>query len=187
MHWMCWSFSIPINVPTPRVNVDISGLLHDDYYFLYSTGIAYPCWWDNSGRTVVRNLMNQRLSLVCGKRDACADAYQHYKTANIQDLRKLKMRSLLTTPHVKQNCDATSRVLTQWVCDDLKPFVPGSEGTQLYLVAATATHEPFRNSQFGPPSCCSQKPKEVSNDLEALAKVHSAYRWPVTHRPLHQP
>ena len=55
------------------------------------------------------------------------------------------------TPHVKQNCDATSRVISQQVVKDPKTFVPGSEGTQLYLLAATATHEPFRNYQFGPP------------------------------------
>lgn len=30
-------------------------------------------------------------------------------------------------------------------------FVPGSEGTQLYLLAATSTHEPYRNDQFCPP------------------------------------
>ena len=118
--------------------------------------IAYPCW-DHSGRTVLRNLMNMNIMIVA---EVLPDAngFQEYKVASIKDL--LVMKSIHPgcsvkysdiTPHVRQNCDATSRVLTRKVIADLKVHVPSSEATQLYLLAATFTHEPFRNSKFGSP------------------------------------
>ena len=55
------------------------------------------------------------------------------------------------TPEIKQNCDATSRGTNQTVIADLKAYVPGLQGTQLYLLAASCTHEPYRNDRFGPP------------------------------------
>lgn len=145
------------------VSLVFLGLERSDYSFFAPflrqsfPSIAYPCW-DHSGRTVLRNLLNARLTLVSGILANTADGFQKYKKADAQDLRKLKfanpscsIKFADITPKVKQNCDATSRVLTHRVIDDLKKFVPESEGTQLYLVAATATHEPFRNTQFGPP------------------------------------
>ena len=66
---------------------------------------------------------------------------------------------------------------------DLKTFVPGSEGTQLYLLAAT--HEPFRNNHFGLPPVV-ERSLERTDDLEMLGKIHSAYRWPITRKSLHQ-
>ena len=145
------------------VSLVFVGLPRSDYCFFAPflrqsyPSIAYPCW-DHSGRTVLRNLMNTRLTLVSGKLARTQDGFQQYKTADIQDLRKLKLANPSCTikfaditPKVRQNCDATTRVLTQHVISDLKKFVPGSEGTQLYLTAATATHEPFRNTRFGPP------------------------------------
>ena len=86
--------------------------------------------------------------------------YQNYKTctADIQDLRIFKItvpscsiKFADITPQVKQNCDATTRVINHNVINELKSVVPDSEGTQLYLLAATATHEPYRNEKFGPP------------------------------------
>ena len=52
---------------------------------------------------------------------------------------------------MRQNCDATSRVLTKNVVNELKEYVAGSKATQLYLLAAIFTHEPYRNANFGPP------------------------------------
>ncbi len=153
----------PSTYELPELSLTFLGLPRDDYYFFAPflrrayPSIAYPCW-DHSSRTVLRNLMNGRLTLACGKLGGTTDGFQRYRTADIQDLRKLKMRNPSSsikfadiTPLVKQNCDATSRVICQRVVEDLKTFVPGSEGTQLYLLAATATHKPFRNDQFGPP------------------------------------
>ena len=90
--------------------------------------------------------------------------FQQYQTADIQELRNLKMFQPSTcsikyadiTQEIKQNCDATSRVINQKVVVGLKAFVPGSEGTQLYLLAAACTHEPYRNERFGPPPVVAQ-------------------------------
>lgn len=71
------------------------------------------------------------------------------------------------TPRVRQNCDATSRVLTAKVVSELKEYVPGSTATQLYLLAATHIHEPYRNANFGSP------PMVVHSLWMGLAKVET--------------
>lgn len=122
------------------------------------SAIAYPCW-DHSGRTVVRNLMNENITLVCGILPTAGHGeLQCYRTATIKDLHTLKKRnpnSIIKhsdiNRHIKQNCDATSRLLTSNVIAELAQFVPESKGTQLYLKAAVWTHEPYRNDKFGPP------------------------------------
>ena len=53
------------------------------------------------------------------------------------------------SPHIRQNCDAKSRVLTQTTIDELQRHIPGLEGTQLYLQAAVWTHTPYRNDKLG--------------------------------------
>lgn len=87
------------------------------------------------------------------------DGLQHYSTATITDLHILKLRCPKAeikhsdiTPHIKQNCDATARILTQKTVDLLAAHVPESTGTQLYLQASVWIHEPFRNSAFGDPT-----------------------------------
>ena len=55
------------------------------------------------------------------------------------------------SPYIRQNCDATSRVLTQRVIIELQSHVPESQGTQLYLLAVVWTHAPYRDDKFGPP------------------------------------
>ena len=84
---------------------------------------------------------------MCGKLDDTG-GFQNYQTADVQDLRKLKMLQLSCsikyadiTPEIKQNCDATTRVINQKVVADLKAHIPESKGTQLYLLAASCTHE----------------------------------------------
>ena len=153
----------PSTYTLPGISIKFLGLPRSDYYFFAPfirssfPSIAYPCW-DHSARTVLRNLMNNRLTLVCGKLDNTA-GFQNYEIADIQDLRKLKLlhpssssiRFGDITPEIKQNCDATSRVINEKVVHDLKTYLPGSKGTQLYLIAANCTHEPFRNDRFGPP------------------------------------
>jgi len=118
--------------------------------------IAYPCW-DHSARTVLRNLMNDKITLVCGVLPDSKDCIKKYMIASIKDLLKLKrtvpncgFRHSDITPHIKQNCDATSRVLTNQTIQHLAS-IPGSSATQLFLIAAVSTHEPYRNKKFGPP------------------------------------
>ena len=122
--------------------------------------IAYPCW-DHSGRTVVKNLMNENITIVSGVLCDHKDGLKRYHTATIRDLQTLKKKKRNAsatvkhcdiTPHVKQNCDATARLLTCTTIAQLAKYVPESKGTQLYLQAAVWTHEPFRNDRFGPPT-----------------------------------
>ena len=119
--------------------------------------IAYPCW-DHSSRTVLRNLMNDNITIVCSTIPNQGDGIQLYQTASIRDLHTLKNRLPNSSVqhsdinrNIKQNCDATTRVLTRATIEDLATHVPESRGTQLYLQAAVWTHEPFRNNKFGPP------------------------------------
>ena len=83
--------------------------------------IAYPCW-DHSGRTSIRNLMNENIKIVCEVLPS--GNIQKYSFATIYDLKALKTRSPTCkirhadiTPHVRQNCDATVRVISKSTVD----------------------------------------------------------------------
>lgn len=145
-----------------ELSVKFVGLPRQDFIFyapVLRTGypsIAYPCW-DHSGRTVLRNLMNKKITIVASV-DNQSDHISKAKVASIQDLHLLEhvkptstIRYADISSLIKQNCDATSRVLSQKSVDELASNVPDSEGTQLYLQAAVWTHAPFRNDKFGPP------------------------------------
>ena len=154
----------PVTYQIPTLpQLTFLGLPKKDFVFFapflrskYPT-IAYPCC-DHSARTVVRNLMNKNITIVCGKLPSDGSGIQHYQVASIDDLFTLKHNHANSTiryadisRHIKQNCDATSRVLTSKAIEELSVHVPDSKGTQLYIQAAVWTHEPFRNAAFGPP------------------------------------
>ena len=97
------------------------GLPISDFYFfatllrLYPS-IACPCW-DHSSRTVVRNLMNDNITIVCGTISNQGDGIQLYQAASIQDLHILKnrlpnsrVRHSDINRHIQQNCDATTQI-----------------------------------------------------------------------------
>ena len=86
--------------------------------------ITYPCW-DHSGRTSIRNLMNENIKIVCEVLPP--GNIQKYSFATIYDLKALKAKSPTRrirhadiTPHVRQNCDATVRVISKSTVDALK-------------------------------------------------------------------
>ena len=123
--------------------------------------IAIPCW-DHSSRTSLRNLMNTKLTLTAGYITADC-GIKNAVVATIQDLHLLKKNNPSCpvkygdiTPFLRQNCDATARVLTQAVVDALASSVVGSQATQLYLQASIWIHAPFRNEKFGPPASIAQ-------------------------------
>ena len=141
---------------TYDMNRDIQflGLPREDFVFFAPMlrcgypSIAYPCW-DHSGRTVVRNLMNSKISVVAGVVPAEKNQLQLYSIATINDLHTLKgkfpgaaVRYSDITPYLRQNCDATVRIISQTTIDQLRLHVPESKATQLYLKAALWTHEP---------------------------------------------
>ena len=99
--------------------------------------------------------MNANLTIVAEILPASSSGLQQYQTATVFDLHKLKcanpscsIKHADITPHVRQNCDATARVLTQRVIGEVKAHVPESSVTQLYLLASTCIHEPFRNNKL---------------------------------------
>jgi hypothetical protein len=122
--------------------------------------IAYACW-DHSARTVVCNLLNQNHALVAEVNNQSNIALLPLNlrsVATIQDLIYLNQvhpTSIIKhgdiSPYIRQNCDATSRVLTDTLIDELKTYVPSSTATELYLQAAVWTHAPYRNDRFGLP------------------------------------
>ena len=99
--------------------------------------------------------MNNKLTLTAGQSSTTC-GIKNANVATIQDLHLLKKRNPKypvrygdITPILRQNCDATSRVLTQDVTEALASSVVGSKATQLYLQASVW---PFRNENFGPPA-----------------------------------
>lgn len=103
--------------------------------------------------------MNKKVQIVSGVLANKGDGMQHYHIATANDLQLLKrrkpgstIRHADITPHVKQNCDATQRVLSAATIAELSAAVPESCSTQLYLKAPVWIHAPFRNRRFGPPT-----------------------------------
>ena len=136
--------------------------------------IAYPCW-DHSGRTVLRIIMYANVTILSGILPSSCDSIQKYEIATISDFLFLKQKNpncgvkhTDITPHLKQNCDATSRVLTKKTISELSDFVPQSAGTQHYLTAAVCTHELYRNVKFGPPP-------EIAESLWKIWQVWRQY------------
>ena len=102
--------------------------------------------------------MNNKISIVAGTLPPSWDGLQLYSIDSIKDLITLKSRNANAavhhadiTPYLRQNCDATVRVISATTIEQLSVYVPESEATQLYLQAALWTHEPFRNRSFGSP------------------------------------
>ena len=117
--------------------------------------IAYPCW-DHSSRTSLTNLMNENVKIVAEILPETSDGIKKYSIATIQDLKAMKLkhpgskvRHADITSHVRQNCDATARVLSRSTIDDLSTIIPSAKATKLYLQASIWIHEPFRNEKFG--------------------------------------
>ena len=134
-------------------------------YFLFAPffrnnypSIAYACW-DHSGRTVLRNLMNPNRTIIAGIQESSDSITVKYKgIATVQDLHQLKrvfpdsvIKHGDISTRIHQNCDATTRVLTNTVITELQAHVPASNATQLYIQAAVWTHCPYRNENFGSP------------------------------------
>ena len=66
--------------------------------------------------------MNENITIVCEEYPDQEAALKRYNTATVRDLLTLKKRNVNVTvkhcdinPHIKQNCDATSRVITSQV------------------------------------------------------------------------
>ena len=73
--------------------------------------------------------MNANITIVAEILPASRSGLQQYQIATVFDLRKLKyvnpscIKHADITPHVRQNCDATARVLTQKVIGEVKAHI----------------------------------------------------------------
>jgi len=99
--------------------------------------------------------MNENIRIVA-EVITCADGSLTYSLATIQELKKLYPNSVIKeadiTPHVRQNCDATVKVISQKAIEEVKKFSPSAKATQLYLQATLWITEPFRNNKYVSPS-----------------------------------
>ena len=107
--------------------------------------------------------MNHNVQIITEVLEDGRDRFSKYTLASIQDLKSLKhinpnskVRYLGITPHVKQNSDATVRVISKDSINELVKHVPTTHGTILYLQASLWIHEPYRNQSFGPPTSVAQ-------------------------------
>ena len=64
----------------------------------------------------------------------------------------LKATDLILIYFCDQNSDACERLFTDRVADLLDTYVPGSQGTSLYIRSVFHLIEPFRKPNFGSPS-----------------------------------
>ena len=103
--------------------------------------------------------MNQNRTIIAEIQESSVSIAIEYKSiATVQDLHQLKRvfpASIIKhgdiSVRLHQNCDATTRVLTNMVITELQAHVPASSATQLYLQAAVWTHCPYCNEKFGSP------------------------------------
>jgi len=133
----------PVTFLPVQSNMSFVGLKREDFIFFAPVfrpnfaSVSYPCW-DHSGRMVLRNLMNENISIVVEKLLNSGDGFQQYSIATIQDLNTPKhhkpncaIRHADITPHVRQNCNATVHALSTQTLEDLSTHVPESGATQL--------------------------------------------------------
>ena len=67
-----------------------------------------------------------------------------------------KIKHADITPHVRQNCDATVRVISQATVEELKTYIPQANATRLYLQASLWIRKPFQNETYSSPPAVAQ-------------------------------
>ena len=120
----------------------IAYLDYDHQQILFLKNLKYQTrdltFWDDNGNTTklatIKHLKNvkhhcQELGLDCG----------------------LSSADLLLVYFCDQNSDACGRLFTPRIADLLEKYVPGSQGTVLYIRAVHSLLQPFRVPDFGSP------------------------------------
>ena len=127
-------------------------------YYWYLPSIAYLDY-DHEQRLFLKNLKYQTRDLTFWD-----DNGNTTKLATIEHLKNLKHRcqelgldcgfssaDLLLIYFCDQNSDACERLFTPRIADLLEKYVPGSQGTVLYIRAVHSLLQPFRVPDFGSP------------------------------------
>ena len=164
-----FSLSAAAHLMTPRAEETSNGLYYlglgvDDEKFLapYYWFLPAICYldYDHEQRLFLKNLKYETRQLTFWKEDGSVS-----RMASVQylkDLRQqckergldsgLKATDLILIYFCDQNSDACERLFTERVADLLDTYVPGSQGTSLYIRSVFHLIEPFRKPNFGSPS-----------------------------------
>ena len=164
-----FSLSAAAHLMTPRAEETSNGLYYlglgvDDEKFLapYYWFLPAICYldYDHEQRLFLKNLKYETRQLTFWKEDSSVS-----RMASVQylkDLRQqckergldsgLKATDLILIYFCNQNSDACEQLFTEWVADLLDIYVPGSQGTSLYIRSVFHLIEPFRKPNFGSPS-----------------------------------
>ena len=164
-----FSLSAAVHLMTPRAEETSNGLYYlglgvDDEKFLapYYWFLPAICYldYDHEQRLFLKNLKYETRQLTFWREDGAVSrmaAVQHLK-----DLRQrckergldsgLKATDLILIYFCDQNSDACERLFTERVADLLDTYIPGSQGTSLYIRTVFHWLEPFRKPKFGSPS-----------------------------------
>ena len=159
-----FSLSAAVHMMTPRTEDIENGIHHlglgvEDEKFLapYYWFLPAICYldYDHEQRLFLKNLKYETRELVFWKQESLTTrivSIQHLK-----DLRQrcqeqgLKATDLILIYFCDQNSDACERLFTKQIADLLDAYVPGSQGTSLYVHAVFHLIEPFRKPDFGSP------------------------------------
>ena len=128
-------------------------------YYWFLPSIAYLDY-DHEQRLFLKNLKYETRDLTFWEGEG-----SETRLATIQHLKDLRQRcekarmdtgisavDLVLIYFFDQNSDAFERIFTQRIADLLDEYVPGSQGTSLFVRAVTHLIEPFRNPAFGSPA-----------------------------------
>ena len=128
-------------------------------YYWFLPSIAYLDY-DHEQRLFLKNLKYETRDLTFWEGEG-----RETRIATIQHLKDLRQRcekagmntgisavDLVLIYFFDQNSDACESIFTQRIADLLDEYVPGSQGTSLFVRAVTHLIEPFRNPAFGSPA-----------------------------------
>ena len=163
-----FSLSAAVHLMTPSEEDVKNGVLHlglglEDEKFLapyywFLPAISYLDY-DHEQRLFMKNLKYETRELTFWKDEGSVN-----RIATIQHLKDLRQRcqekgldcglkatDLILIYFCDQNSDACERLFTERIADLLDIYVPGSQGTSLYIRAVFHLIEPFRKPNFGTP------------------------------------
>ena len=164
-----FSLSAAVQMMTPNLENIQNGVLYlglglEEERFLapYYWFLPAICYldYDHEQRLFLKNLKYETRELTFWKNEGSSSrmaTIQHLKDLRHKCQEKgldsgLKATDLILIYFCDQNSDACERLFTEQIADLLDEYVPGSQGTSLYIRAVYHLIEPFRKPNFGGPS-----------------------------------
>ena len=195
-----FSLSAAVQMMTPNLENINNGVLYlglglQDERFLapYYWFLPAICYldYDHEQRLFMKNLKYETRELTFWKEEGSSSrnaTIQHLKDLRHRCQEKgmdsgLKATDLILIYFCDQNSDACEHLFTEQIADLLDEYVPGSQGTSLYIRAVFHLIEPFRKPNFGGPS---DVQKSVSCGITVLGlwrKVLELRKLPLNSKP----